>query len=105
MAPDGASLTTDAVVGTEGAFREQGTISLGSDGEVRLRTLGTGRLVRTAGSGVRRGTVTWEVDGGTGRFAKASGRITSLFTITDGGDVVDEQQGVVVLDTCREEQP
>ena len=76
-----------------------------SDGELRLRTLGTGSLVRAARSRVRRGTVTWEVDGGTGRFARAAVRITSIFTVTDGGDVVDEQQGVVVLDTCREEQP
>jgi hypothetical protein len=41
--------------------------------------------------------VTWEIDGGSGRAAGASGRIASNFTVTDAGDVADEQLGLIFL--------
>jgi hypothetical protein len=46
---------------------------------------------------MRRGSVTWEVDGGTGRWSNASGRISSTFALSADGDVVDEQHGILVL--------
>ena len=78
-------------------FREHGTIVFGSGSELRFRTLGTGHLAPSASPGVRHGTVTWEIDGGSGRVAGASGRITSNFTVTDAGDVADEQFGLIFL--------
>jgi hypothetical protein len=41
--------------------------------------------------------VTWELDGGSGRFADARGRITSNFTVTDEGDVADDHLGVIFV--------
>ena len=36
-----------------------------------------------------------------GRFAGASGRITSNFTVTEDGDVADDHLGVIFLTTER----
>jgi len=88
-------LETEAVIAHEGVFRESGTL-IASGGELRLRTIGTGLLVDAVGGG-RLGNVTWEVDGGTGRWANASGRISSTFVQNAAGDVVDEQHGFLVL--------
>jgi hypothetical protein len=68
---------------------------LGND--LRFRTLGTGELTPTPDPRLRHGTVTWELDGGTGRFAHASGRITSNFTVATNGAVDDEQIGLVFV--------
>jgi hypothetical protein len=95
--PDGARLESELVFADETTFREHGTIVLGPDNELRFRTLGTGHLAPSATPGLRHGTVTWEVDGGTGRVAGATGRITSNFTVTDEGDVADEQLGFIFL--------
>ena len=54
--------------------------------------------------GLRHGMVTWELDGGSGRFEHASGRITSTFTLSDDGEVTDEQHGLIFLHDNREEQ-
>jgi hypothetical protein len=54
-------------------------------------------LAPSASPGLRHGTVTWELDGGSGPFAGASGRITSNFTVTEEGDVADEQLGLIFL--------
>ena len=39
----------------------------------------------------------WRVDGGEGQFAGASGYITSNFTLSDTGDVTDNQFGVIFV--------
>jgi len=95
--PDGARLDSELVFADETTFREHGTIVFGPDSELRFRTLGTGHLAPCASPGLRHGTVTWELDGGSGRLAGATGRITSNFTVTDEGDVADEQLGLIFL--------
>lgn len=82
-------------------FREQGTIVFGPESELLFRTLGTGHLAPSASPGLRHGTVTWELDGGSGRLAGASGRITSNFTVTDEGEVADEQLGLIFLSNSQ----
>jgi hypothetical protein len=93
--PAGVRIESELVFADAATFREQGTIVFGPEHELRFRTLGTGHL--SPSPGIRHGTVTWELDGGSGRFAGASGRITSTFTVNDAGEVADEQLGLIFL--------
>jgi hypothetical protein len=95
--PDGAQLESEVMFTDESSFREQGTIRFGPASELRFRTLGTGHLSPSSDPSLRHGTVTWELDGGSGRFEGASGRISSNFTVTDEGEIADEQLGLVFL--------
>jgi hypothetical protein len=96
--PDGATLESDVMLATGGVFREQGTIRFAAGSELRFRTLGAGSIVASPGPGISHGSVIWELDGGTGRFEHASGRITSTFTVGADGRVDDEQQGLIFID-------
>lgn len=100
--PDGARLDSEVVFAGDDAFREQGMLWFAPGSGVRLRTLGTGSLVQSAQPGLRHGTVIWELDGGSGRFAAATGRISSSFTLTDDGDVTDSQDGLIFLQDGKE---
>jgi hypothetical protein len=95
--PGGVRLESEMIFADAATFREQGTIVFGPEHELCFRTLGTGHL--SPSPGVRQGTVTWELDGGSGRFADASGRITSTFTVNDKGEIADEQLGLIFLAT------
>lgn len=95
--PDGARLESEVVLGEASVFRECGTIAFSSGSELRFRTLGVGHITPSRDPRLRAGTVTWEVDGGSGRFEGASGRITSNFTLTEAGEVTDEHVGVIFL--------
>ena len=101
---DGARLESELLFAGDASFREQGTISFAAGSDLHFRTLGTGSLVQSPDPGLRHGMVTWELDGGSGRFEHASGRITSTFTLTDDGEVTDEQHGLIFLHDNREEQ-
>jgi len=94
---EGARVESELLFADSSAFREQGRLSFGSGAEIRFRTLGTGHLSPATGEPVRHGTVTWELDGGTGRFEQAAGRITSNFTVAADGQIEDEQVGLVFL--------
>ena len=48
--------------------------------------------------GLTHGSVVWRVEGGEGQFAGATGLITSNFTLSDKGDVTDNQFGLIY---CR----
>jgi hypothetical protein len=95
--PAGAVLQSEMVFADASAFREDGTIEFDAENALHFRTLGTGHLAHSPNPGVRQGTVTWELDGGSGRFADARGRITSNFTVTDEGDVADDHLGVIFV--------
>ena len=99
--PDGARLESEMVFADATTFREQGTIVLGPESELQFRTIGTGHLAPSASPDVRHGTVAWELDGGSGRLAGATGRITSNFTVTDEGEVADEQLGLIFLSNSQ----
>ena len=79
----------------ETTFRESGTIDLGNGNALHVRSLEGGRLEQSADGRTRHGTSVLGVVGGTGRYAGASGRITSNFVLSSSGEVTDEQ--VVVL--------
>jgi hypothetical protein len=73
----------------EGTFVESGTITYGAAGKVTFKTVGHGVLGPSGIEGLQRGAVIWEVTGGAGRFAGATGLITSNFTVSAQGQVVD----------------
>jgi hypothetical protein len=101
--PDGARLESELLFADESTFREQGTLAFGPGSDVRFQTLGTGQLTPSPDPSVRLGTVTWELDGGSGRFERAMGRITSNFTVDAAGKVDDAHVGVVFLFELDEE--
>jgi len=95
--PDGAQLESELLFADESTFREQGTLSFGPGSEFEFKTLGTGHLTPSVDPDVRVGTVTWELDVGRGRFERATGRITSNFTVDAGGEIEDSHVGLVFL--------
>ena len=82
----------------ETAFEEVGTISFGNGNALRFRSLDTGKLAPSADPELRQGTAAWEVDGGAGAFAGASGRIVSNFLVSDGGELTDHELGILFLE-------
>jgi hypothetical protein len=101
--PEGARLESDVMLSADGRFREQGVIRLGAGSELRFRTVGTGNLVTSPDPALRHGSVIWELDGGTGRFEHASGRISSSFTVSEDGCVDDDQHGLIFLESERKD--
>jgi hypothetical protein len=79
------------------SFQEIGTIAFGSGHRLRFTTVGSGYLGACADPARRQGTVVWQVDGGEGQFAGASGLITSNFFVDANGEVMDHHLGVILL--------
>ena len=82
----------------ESTFDESGTICFG-DGRNALHfsTVGEGHLGPSPSPLVNHGSVIWKVEGGEGLFQGASGLITSNFTISDTGYVIDNHLGVIYV--------
>jgi hypothetical protein len=80
------------------SFLEKGSIRFGA-GNHRLHfsTVEHGYLGDSADAKLKSGAVMWRVEGGEGQFARASGYITSNFTLSDAGDVIDNQFGVIFV--------
>lgn len=109
IVPDGVHARLDARQGVEahlecrltfldeGRFEETGTISFGNGHALRFRSVGAGTLRASRDPHLRHGTATWDVDGGAGAFANASGRIVSNFLLADTGELTDHQLGVLFL--------
>jgi hypothetical protein len=74
-----------------GTFVESGSITYGAAGKVTFKTVGQGVIGPSPKTDLQRGAVIWEVTGGEGQLADASGLITSNFTLSDKGDVIDNQ--------------
>ncbi len=80
------------------SFTESGTITFGDgDHSLTFSTVGQGHLGPSADPKTMAGSVIWKVESGAGQFEGATGLITSNFTFTDKGDVVDHQIGVIFL--------
>jgi hypothetical protein len=92
-----ATFASRVVVNADGSFDETGTITYGSLGSVEFRTLGQGYMFPSGIEGLQRGGVLWEVTGGTGQFAGATGVITSNFSVSSEGKVVDNHFAVLYL--------
>ena len=74
----------------DGTFVEEGTIHYGTAGAVTFETIGRGWVGAGPVAGSSAGGVLWKITSGDGRFANASGLITSNFTVSPDGDVVDD---------------
>jgi hypothetical protein len=74
----------------DGSFIEDGTITYGRAGRLTFDTVGRGYVGPSPQPGRVHGTVMWRVTGGDGRLAGAQGLITSNFTVTADGEVIDD---------------
>lgn len=79
----------------DGAFVESGLIDYGAGSSLSFDTVGQGRIGPAGGGGGMAGAVIWKVVEGKGRFAGASGYVTSNFTVSEKGEVVDNQTAVL----------
>jgi hypothetical protein len=80
-----------------GQFVQEGTVSFGSGNALSFHTLGTGESARSPDPHLKHGTASWAVDGGTGQFEGARGRINSNFFLSDTLDLTDNQLGVIFI--------
>ena len=85
------------LVVSDDRFEGAGLIRFSIRDALHFRTVG-GRLTATPDEHLRQGAAIAEVDGGTGQFASASGRITSNFVLSDTGEVTDHQLGLVFVE-------
>lgn len=92
-----ASFTSIVTMVGEGLFVESGTIDYGGGASISFDTVGQGRIGPAPGGGGMTGAVIWKVVEGKGRFAGASGYVTSNFTVTEKGEVTDCQTAVLFL--------
>lgn len=102
LAGDGVHARVDAVAGgtailesrvermADGTFVESGTITYGAAGAVRFETLGRGWVGPAPRPGWMVGGVVWAITAGEGAFAGAQGVITSNFTVSADGEVIDD---------------
>lgn len=81
------------------AFEGKGVLAFGEEGENELQfaTVHSGHLGPSAVPGMMAGSVSWHVQGGTGRFQSATGLITSTFTLTDSGELSEYQCGLIFI--------
>jgi hypothetical protein len=95
---ESASFESEVRIGAGGRFQEDGTITFGdSRNRIHFSTVGEGHLGPSADPKLQHGTVMWRVDRGEGQFEDATGLITSNFTVSDQGEVVDNQFGVLFV--------
>jgi hypothetical protein len=73
----------------DGTFVEDGTITYGSAGTITFVTVGRGTVMPAPIEGWTSGAVIWTVTSGAGAFRGATGLITSNFTVSARGEVID----------------
>jgi hypothetical protein len=79
------------------AFTEKGVISFGEDDRLYFDTIGSGHIGHSLDPERKHGSVIWRIERGEGRFADASGLITSNFTVGAAGEVLDCQFAMIFL--------
>ena len=85
------------VVFTGEHFNETGSIEYVGRGQVTFETVGVGHLEPSPLPETQWGAVIWRMTAGTGEFQGATGYITSNFTVSATGEVVDNQYVQMVL--------
>lgn len=81
----------------DGTFVEDGTIVYGSAGTITFETLGRGWVGPAPRAGWVMGGVLWAITAGDGAFAGARGLLTSNFTVSADGEVIDYHVARVYL--------
>jgi hypothetical protein len=95
---DEARLESELTFTGATTFQETGTIAFGTgDHRLHFSTIGSGHLDPAPLDNGRLGAAIWRVDGGEGQFAGARGLIASSFVVSDAGDVMDNQLGLVYV--------
>ena len=92
-----ATFVSDVFPNEDGSFTESGTIDFGGGNSFAFSTRGTGEMGPCADPDLTHGGICWKIDSGTGIFDGATGIITSNFTVSGSGAVVDNQWGVIFL--------
>lgn len=93
-----ASFESEVTLTGGTGFQESGTITFGEGGHrIRFSTVGEGYLNSSADPELSHGAVTWKIDSGEGQFEGATGLITSNFTVSGKGEVVDNHFGVIFV--------
>ncbi|MGH7949048.1 MAG: hypothetical protein ACREQF_07490 [Candidatus Binataceae bacterium] len=96
VAGDSANFESVAEISSDGSFIESGAITYGKAGKLTFKTLGRG-MGASPIDGLNRGAVVWEVTGGDGKLAGATGLITSNFTVDAPGQITDNHFAVLFL--------
>lgn len=94
---DDAVLEARIVMGDDGSFGAVGSITFGVRHVVRFRTLDSGHMALTPDPHLCQGVAVAAIDGGSGQFEGATGRITSNFLLSDTGELTDHQLGLVFV--------
>ena len=96
---DLAFLESEVRLAGQDAFEGRGVLTFGDDGEHELRfaTVQAGHLGPSTLPGVMAGTVSWRVEGGSGRFQSATGFISSTFTLSGSGELDEYDCGLIFL--------
>ncbi len=97
LAGEAATFTSEVTFTSETSFQEVGAITFGAGNVVRFTTIGSGHLDASPDPTRKHGVVLWQVEGGEGQFAGASGLITSNFFVGAQLEIVDHQFGVLFL--------
>jgi hypothetical protein len=88
--PHGETVAFESRVVLRGeTFTETGTIEYSGYGKLSFETVGVGHLDPSPVAGLQWGTVMWRITGGEAAFSDAEGYITSNFTVSADGEVVD----------------
>jgi hypothetical protein len=88
--PRGETVVFESKVVLSGeTFNETGSIDYSGRGTLIFETVGAGSLGPSPLPGLQWGAVIWRITEGTGEFGGATGYITSNFTVSAEGDVVD----------------
>ena len=95
---DRASYENHAVFTGESSFTETGTIRYDDgDGELEIATMSDGTLGPCAEPGVLHGAAVYRITAGGGRFAQASGLITTNFLLWPETGRFEERQAAIVF--------
>jgi len=92
-----ATFESRVTLGEDSEFQEDGTITFGEGHRLRFSTVGRGHLGPSVDPSLSTGVVMWRIDEGEGQFAGASGYITSNFSVSAAGEVVDNHFGVIFV--------
>jgi hypothetical protein len=92
-----AEFESEVTLAGETSFLEKGSIRFGDGNRLHFSTIEHGYLGDSADPKLKSGAVMWRVDGGEGQFAGATGFITSNFTLSDAGEITDNQFGVIFV--------
>lgn len=81
------------------SFEGSATLTFGDEGEhcLHLKVAGSGHFTPAAEPGLMAGAVTWRVESAEGALSGTGGFISSVFTLTESGELNDYHCGILFL--------